>query len=1121
MRYGLRRVQSCKFLSTLAASALACCIAPAHSAPPMQFARITAENGLSAGGVMAIVQDAQGFLWLGTEDGLDRYDGSEIRHYVHDRSQSGTLTDNWVSALAQDAQGTLWIGTASAGVVTRNRVTGAFEDLPAVRGEHVRTLDFDAKGRLWIGTRDHGLVMVDREHSQVHQFRNVAQDGATLGSDSIFALTEDTNGGVWIGTQKGLDRLDPVSGLIEHQPLGSWLPAAQRGDQQVTALRLDRRGDLWVGTNAGLLRIARNSGGDVTLYRNRPGDPYSLPSDRIQSIFEDQAQRLWIGTANGLALYETRGNRFETYHHDAADPGSLPDDSVISLYEDSSGLLWVGTKTGGAARWNSHSWSFGHHPRGGDMSFGDANPTAFAVDSTGTLWVATLGEGLAAIDPQGGVTHYRHRTSDDTSLPDDRVMSLLVDHEDSVWAGTMSAGLARLDRRTGHFKLYGANPGDPTSLAAPGIMSLLEDSRDRLWVGTYGGGLASLDRATDRFTRYSVDPNDTATLSSDRATALAEDRSGRIWVGTDAGGLCLLDPESGRFTRFAHEVQSQHGLSADTVYSIRVDQRNRVWVGTRGGGLDQVLGSALAPERISFRNYSEAQGLPNATVYGIEFDSSGRLWLSTNRGLSRLDPDSGAVRNFGRAHGLQGDEFNFGAHYRSHDGELFFGGPGGYNAFYPERLEFDDRPPPLALTAFLKFNEPARLPMLPEQLTNVELGYRDSVVTFEFSALDFTSPEHNRYRYKLEGFDQDWVDGGAKHSVTYTNLAAGAYTFRVKAANSDGIWNDTGLSLPLKVQASPWTSTWARAGYAVVAGLLIFAVWQNQQRRRRREALYARRLEQEVQDHTTQLALRNEELERVNRRLRETSVTDPLTKLGNRRYLHEAMAGLAPDARRTAGEGATPASSAVLLIVDLDHLKPINDQHGHECGDQILITVADILRRCCRASDLLVRWGGDEFVIVNLDADLAEAELLAERIRSAVAKQIFLLPNRETSRTSCSIGFCRLPFAREAPRMLSWEQTLAIADAALYHAKKERNSWIGWAGTAAVAGMSSILEELERDADALERNGLLDVRRPRFRPEDTINSARPQLRRRGDQRVIPQTPPHEDQVPPKTGSSTQ
>jgi diguanylate cyclase (GGDEF)-like protein len=1078
---------------------LACASLPARSSPPMQFTSLTAEDGLSQGAVMAILVDSQGFLWLGTEDGLDRYDGYEVHRYVHDRMQSSSLPDSWVSTLAQDRAGTLWIGTAGGGVVGRNPNTGALERLGATAGEsavtaneNVRLLFIDRDGRLCIATRDHGLVIVDRAHGASRRFRSDASDSTTLSSDSVLAIAQDAKGSLWLGTQAGLDRLDPATGRIERQPLRQWLPAGGPPDLRVTALLTDNRGELWVGTNDGLVHISGS--GHATTYHSRAGDTRALPDDRVQALLLDRSRRLWIGTAHGLALYQGLRDDFATYRHDPADPSSLPDDSVISLYEDGSGL-WIGTKTGGAAHWNSRSWSFGHQPREPSGPFGDANPSAFATDADGTLWIATFGGGLSAIStPSGSVTHYRHRDGDPASLPDDRVMSLLVDHENTVWAGTMSGGLARLDRRTGRFRVYNYDPGDPTSLSASGVMSLLEDSRGRLWVGTFGGGLARFERSTDRFTRYASDAANTATLSSGRATALAEDKTGLIWVGTDGGGLCLLDPSTGRVTRFGHDAQGTRGLSADTVYAIRVDGHGRVWVGTRGAGLDEVLGSALTPQRIRFRNYSESQGLPNSTIYGIEVDTSARLWLSTNRGLARFDPATGAVNTFGRLHGLQADEFNFGAHYRSREGELFFGGPGGYNAFFPERLEFNERPPPVVLTAFLKFNEPARLGVVPERISHLDLSYRDSVVTFEFAALDFTSPAHNHYRYKLEGFDQDWVDGGSKRSVTYTNLGGGHYTFRVRAANSDGIWNNAGLAIPMSVEPPIWATPWARAAYVFAFGLLIFAVWQSQQKKLRREALYAQRLQREVQERTAELGRRNDDLKRANQRLREASVTDPLTGLGNRRYLYESVSALATPATEP---GAVTAAAA-LLVIDLDHLKPINDLHGHEAGDQVLIAVAEILRRCCRASDIVVRWGGDEFVVVHLDADMNAAEQLAERIRSFVAKRVFNSSDGTTVRTSCSIGFARFPFVREAPQQVSWEQLLAVADAALYHAKKERNGWIGWAGTAAAAGQADLIAMLERDAESLERRGLLDVRRPRFRPEDTVNMLYLQHRRRSD-----------------------
>ena len=1082
-----RSVLKCVLLFTLGTASAA-----ATDGSPMQFTHLGADSGLSAGGVMAILQDSQGFIWLGTEDGLDRYDGYKLQHHVHDPARPGTLPSNWISSLAEGDDGTLWVGTDGGGLVGRDRDIGDFRALPRVAGEvpinpqqTVRVLSTDRDGVLWVGTRDDGLVMVDQRRAIVRHFRYSSDDAASLSSNSVYALVKDPAGSMWVGTASGLDRLDPGAGRVDRQslPLGQ-LPS-HSSSVAVNALLSDRSGNLWVGTSRGLLR--RQPGAlNFEAYRHRDGDVHALPGDRIQALYQDREHRLWVGTSAGLALYDQIADRFDVYRHDPADPSTLPDDSVISIFEDRGGQLWVGTKEGGAAIWNSRSWSFGEHAG----AIGQTNVAAFAQDPSGTLWVSNLGAGLDAIDRiHGTVTHFRRGAHSPLSLPDDRVTALLVDAEGALWIGTMTAGLSRIDPERHSLKTLPYAANQPGSLGVAGVMSLLQDSHGRVWVGTYGGGL-SVVSGGDHFIRYSPDLADPAALSSDRVTALAEDPSGRIWVGTDGAGLCVFDPSSGRFFRFVHDPQDPHTVSANTVYSIRVDPRGRVWVGTRGGGLDEVVGSAMDPAHVGFRNFSQSDGLPNTTIYGIETDARGQLWLSTNRGLSRFDPASHEVRNFGREHGLQGDEFNFGAHYRSRAGELFFGGPNGYNAFFPERLQFDDQAPQVVLTALLKLNEPARTARPYERLNDIDLNYRDDVVSFEFAGLDYSAPAQNRYRYRLEGFDKNWVEAGTKHQVTYTNLMGGHYVFRVMAANSDGVWNEAGLAIPVNVQPPPWKTPWAYSLY--VAGFmgLIFLVWNHQHKKLRREERYAKRLSQDVRDRTLELAQRNDELELVNRQLKVASLTDPLTGLGNRRYVQDAVGALLVDQQAEAGLVLS------LMIVDLDHLKPINDAHGHEAGDKIILDVADILRETCRPTDFIARWGGDEFVVVLRDQDLDAAAELAERIRGRVAKQSFRLPTGTTERSSCSIGFSRYPFVRESPGLLSWEQCLAAADTALYHAKKQRNGWLGLAGTAAAARLTAIVRLLEIESAQLERDGYLEVRRSLFRADDTVTNLRG--RRRAD-----------------------
>jgi diguanylate cyclase (GGDEF)-like protein len=499
--------------------------------------------------------------------------------------------------------------------------------------------------------------------------------------------------------------------------------------------------------------------------------------------------------------------------------------------------------------------------------------------------------------------------------------------------------------------------------------------------------------------------------------------------------------------------------------------------------LDRAIGSPFSPRGLTFENYSEAHGLPNNTVYGVHSDASGALWLSTNRGVASLDRDSKRFRPFFRSHGLQGDEFNLGAHFRTASGELMFGGSNGYNAFVPERLRFNERPPAVVLTGFLIFNAPADLGTSYASVSKIDLGHRDDVITFQFAALDFTAPGQNRYLYKLDGFDTDWVEADKTRQASYTNLSGGEYTFRVRAANSDGVWNEAGLAIPISVEAPPWARWWAYVLYVSAIFLMMYLVWAQQQKKVLREASYARRLQAEVAARTSELAERNSQLQHANSQLQEASVTDPMTGLGNRRSLYNAVnALLQPDAA-----GHVSTQRIVLMIVDLDRLKPVNDQYGHEAGDRMIVQIGELLKQVSRSTDLVVRWGGDEFVVVCRDADMSIAMQLAERMRGIVAKQLFRVGAGRAARTSCSIGFAPYPFVQEFPECTTWEQSLALADAALYQAKRTRNSWVGIAGKARAAQLPQLVQSIEADALQLEHEGFIELNRRPAETEDTVD----------------------------------
>jgi diguanylate cyclase (GGDEF)-like protein len=428
---------------------------------------------------------------------------------------------------------------------------------------------------------------------------------------------------------------------------------------------------------------------------------------------------------------------------------------------------------------------------------------------------------------------------------------------------------------------------------------------------------------------------------------------------------------------------------------------------------------------------------------------------------------------------VQAAEFNLGAWYQSPSGELFFGGINGFNAFMPDRLRQVAPPPPVVLTAVAVGHRP--LPGPADQTRRIALGFRDNVLGLDFAALDFSAPERNRFSYKLEGFDPEWVPLGGRRSVTYTNLRPGHYTFRLRAANSDGRWNEDGLALAVDVAAAPWLSRWAFTAYAAMLVGLIVAVVRIQRRKFEREAEYARTLEMRVQERTRELSERQVELERVNLELAQASITDSLTGLANRRFLHEYLekeVALLHRRYRRLGEEkfGTEALDMAFVMVDLDHFKTINDSAGHAAGDAVLKQLKDVLKAASRSSDIIVRWGGDEFLIVARDLSGNGLTELAERIRTRIGQHVFEIGENRVVRTSCSIGFASYPFFREQLDALSWEQVISVADRALYVAKASgRDAWVGFNPGITALPIQGLFGAICHGTQQLVRDGTLRV----------------------------------------------
>ena len=835
----------------------------------MSFERLSLEEGLSQSVVNAFWQDSQGFLWLGTQDGLNRYDGRNFAIYKYDPDDPRSLGSNFIQAILEDRDGALWICTLCGGLNHYDRATGRFTryrarpDQPfSIPDNNVQAILIAPDGALWVGTNSGGLSRFDKDSRQFTSYQNDPDDPASLSNNNVSEIIADAQGNLWLSTFGGLNRFDPASGKFTRYINDPEDPGSLSSNLAQVVYQ-DRRGNLWVGTFNGGLNRYDPATDSFTIYRNDPEDPHSLSSDNVQAIFADSQGTLWVGTnSGGLNRYDYESGKFSRYLNDPSNPKSLGHNNVVSIYEDQAGVLWVGTFGAGASQSDPNRAKFltyRNNPQ---------NPNSLNVNSIwsiledrqGNLWLATFEGGLNRLDRTTGQwSHFLNDPGDPGSLSNNQAWSLLEDREGNLWAGT-SARVSAYLQASGTF----------TSTQAPLTLDLLQTRDGAIWLGTITGGLGKLDPQTRQISFYTHDPTDPNTISDNSINVMIEDTSGAMWIGTINGGLDRFDPQTEQFTHFRHDPDEPDSLSSNYVLSVYQDRQGVIWVATGGGGLNR-----YHPETGTFTHYTEKNGLPNDTIYGILEDEQGRLWLSTNLGIAEFDPQSEAVKSYDVRDGLQSNEFNQGAYYRNARGEMFFGGVNGLNVFHPEELVDNGYLPPVVITRFELFNEPAPLgPDSPlqqtiEQTSQLDLSYQQDYLTFEFAALHFSAPQDIQYAYWLEGFEEDWNYVGNRNFASYTNLPPGEYTFRVKATNADGVWNEAGTALQISITPPFWETTWFRVSAAVllvgsVSGAFYLRVRVIERQKRRLELLVDARTK-ELQETLVELKRSKEAAEAANR----------------------------------------------------------------------------------------------------------------------------------------------------------------------------------------------------------------------------------------------------------------
>ncbi len=839
-------------------TALCCNATPAselsESSPFLHFNHLLDGEEASIGQVYSILQDRQGLMWFAGVNGVANFDGYRINIYHHQPNQPDSLSDSVVWSMIEDSDGNLWFASEN-GINRYDREQDNF-----IRYQHdplnphslshnfTRAIIEDHYGDLWIGTR-YGLDRLDRSTGNFHHYRHQINNSNSLSHDHVISLLEDKQGNLWVGTQGGgLNHFNRQTNTFTHYRHDSTNTKSLSNDH-VGSIYQDKSGNIWAGTDHGLnlLNLTTNT---FKRFMADPDTPHSLGSNIIHSLLEDLQGNFWVATdGGGLNLLDKLSGKVTRYLHTPDNEFSINSNTVWSLFEDRYGDLWTGNFPTGVNHYDRVNTAFRtvRHTPLNRNGLNHSSVLAFYEDEKENLWLGTDGGGLNYVDHKTGqFSHFRHNSKDPGSLSSDAVLAIHKDSLGTLWVGTWAGGLNRLDPDDDKFTHYNTSTGLAEDLTGNHVWDILEDDQGDIWLASQWG-LDRYNRKTDSFTHYRHNPEDNSSLGHNGIWSLYQDRQGYIWVGTHQG-LDRFDKKTGIFKHYRHQPGNSESLSHNWVISIFEDSRSRLWIGTHAGGLN------LLDRKTDTISAIQSEGeLPSPVILGILEGEAGNLWLSTHNGIVEYSPARQSLRHFDKQHRLQGNIFNLGAALKTRKGQLLFGGTKGFNSFYPHHVSTNPIIPPIIFTDFKIANQSARIGATGSPLTkainqtkNITLTPEQTVISFEFAALNYRIPNKNQYAYKLDGFDKDWNYVGTQRTATYTNLDPGKYTFQVKASNNEGIWNNEGKAVQLKVLPPWWQTWWAYCAYLLVCAgiiwLLSYTLWQ------RRKAEQEHRINQRLLD---------------------------------------------------------------------------------------------------------------------------------------------------------------------------------------------------------------------------------------------------------------------------------
>ncbi|CAN5730768.1 two-component regulator propeller domain-containing protein [soil metagenome] len=781
----------------------------------ISFKKINIENGLSNSTIETIFQDNRGFMWFGTRDGLNRFDGYQVLTYKYNPTDSQSVSDNYITSIFQGDDKFIWIGTING--LNRfdpstNNFKRYYNKTPVGNNpghNHITRILRGPNNAIWVSTFGAGIYLLDTDKNV---FTNIDINPANGKLQNfVNTLFEDKKGSTWAGTEAGLYHYNTVAGNFVAEP--RFIQSNQK-PYSISVIKEDNEHNLLLGTSDNGLIIYDPRFKIQQQFTHDDANTNSISSNLVRDILVTKAGNIWTGTVNGgLDYFDQPAKKFTNYQYRPDNPASLSQRTVSALLEDNQGNIWIGTHRGGINLYVRGIEKFNLYRQsatGNSLSYNDVK--CFSEDKNGNIWIGTDGGGLNLFNRQTNTfKHYKYSHSDNGSIGSNEVIDVMKDSEGKIWVGTWGGGLCRYLEDGDRFIRYQQNGNGN---APRYIQTIFEDSRHRFWIATYFDGLYLFNRKDNSWTHVEQSASGKTQLAGKNILSVIEDKSSNIWISTDDGGLNRLDAVSGEFKQYFNTEDKKPDLRV-----LFIDNKGNLWVGQ--SGLYQYNHTSD-----SFSLYNKA-ALDKEFIKGIIEDNKGNLWVSTSNGITVVNADKNGFRKYNMPDGLQGAEFEANSFLQTTDGQLFFGGVNGFNAFYPNEIISNNFVPPVFITSFQVNNTRVtggphnkELPQDISYTDMITLSYKESTFSFGFAALNYTISENNEYAYMLENWDKNWVNAGNEKKASYTNVSPGTYTFHVKASNNDGVWNDAGYSIVVVVAPPFWQTWWFRT----IIAMLVLAV---------------------------------------------------------------------------------------------------------------------------------------------------------------------------------------------------------------------------------------------------------------------------------------------------------